>query len=91
LETILAELNNPEKAVRAEALDAVVEFASSNAIPRLREIAAATEDPREKVALLDAAEFLALPSLAERRSKLRQKRAASLTPPATPPAAPDEP
>jgi hypothetical protein len=90
LELILSELTNPERVVRSEALDAVIQFASSNAVPRIREIAATVEDPREKVELIEAADFLARPSLTELRPML-QRRKAERPPSRTPVVPPAEP
>ena len=65
LSTILAELNNSDKEIRKGALEAVIQFADRAAIPRLHEIADRTEDATEKAALLEAIEYLKLPSLTE--------------------------
>jgi hypothetical protein len=65
LATILSELENPEPQIREAALDATVQFGSRDAIPRLRELAARTEDLQTRHAFEQAAEFLTLPSLTE--------------------------
>ena len=65
LNTILAELNNSDKEIRKGALEAVIQFADRAAIARLQEIADRTEDATEKAALLEAIEYLKLPSLTE--------------------------
>jgi hypothetical protein len=65
LKNILAELTNPEKEVRAAAIEAAIQFGSRDAIPVLKAAAGKTTDPAEKKALLDAAEFIALPSMTE--------------------------
>ena len=65
LDMILSELNNGNPEIRQEAVDAAVQFGSRDAIPRLMEAAAQTEDPKEKSAILDAIEFLKLPTLTE--------------------------
>lgn len=65
LNTILSELENPDKEIRKAALEAVIQFGDRSAITRLQEIASRTEDAREKVDILDAIELLQLPSLTE--------------------------
>jgi LAS superfamily LD-carboxypeptidase LdcB len=84
LQTILSELTNSTKAIRQAALEATVQYGSRDAIPKLQEIAAATEDQKEKAAILEAAEFLQLPSLSELGRRLRPKA----KPPARPAPAP---
>ena len=69
LSNILADLNNPEKDIRDAAIEAAKQFGSTNAIPALKAAADATDDPHEKVALLEAAEFLSLPSLTDLRAQ----------------------
>jgi hypothetical protein len=81
---ILAELNNPDKEIRAAALEATRQFGSRDAIPTLVEQANHTEDPREKVALLDAAEWLKLTTLTEYRARMKAKREADLAAGITP-------
>lgn len=63
LSNILADLKSPEKDVRMAAIDATVQFDDTNAVPILRNTATNTEDLDEKVALLKAADFLALPDV----------------------------
>ena len=70
LDTILSELSNGDPEIRQAAVDAAVQFGSHDAIPRLTDAAAQTDDPREKSAILDAIEFLKLPTLTE---ALKQK------------------
>ncbi len=64
-DTIVSELHNPDKAIRAGALEAIVQFGDRSIVPQLRELAAQTEDAGEKAALIDAADYLNLPSLSE--------------------------
>jgi hypothetical protein len=68
---IITALSDENPEIRSAARDAVIQFQSKDAIPYLKDIAAKTEDPREKVAVLDAIEFLELPTLSE---ILRQQR-----------------
>jgi hypothetical protein len=63
LSNILADLSNPEKEIREAAIEAAKQFGSSNAIPTLKAVAANTPDTEEQIALLEAANFLSLPSM----------------------------
>ena len=65
LPPILAGLTNAEKEIRQAAIEATIQFGSPDAIPALKAAAVATSDPQEKEDLLDAADFLALPSLTD--------------------------
>jgi hypothetical protein len=65
LDTIWSELSNTNKEIRAGALAAVVQFGDRSVTQRLRELAAQTEDPAEKAAILAAADHLDLPPLGE--------------------------
>lgn len=70
-EEILAELRNPHPHVRQAALDAIMQFGSRDAIATLNEVAARTEDAREKVNILDVIDFLNLPTAKETRDAQR--------------------
>ena len=63
LSAILADLTHSEKEVREAAIEAAKQFGSSNAIPALKAVAANTTDTGEQIALLEAADFLSLPSI----------------------------
>ena len=63
LSNILADLTNPEKKIREAATDATKQFGSTNAIPALKAAVETTDDPQEKAAYLEAADFLSLPSM----------------------------
>ena len=65
LQVILSELTNSDARIRKAALEATIQFDSADAIPTLKQDATIAQDPVEKQALLDAAKFLALPSIAE--------------------------
>jgi len=85
LQAILSELTNSDKEIRAAAVESTIQFGSRDAIPVLKDLAARTEDPDEKKELLDAAEFLALPTLTEIREqnpkvKIISPRTRSVTP-----------
>jgi HEAT repeat protein len=72
LRTILGGLTSPEPGIRKAALAATRQFGSRDAIPYLQEAAAHTDEPREKVAILDAIEYLKMPSLTELRETARK-------------------
>jgi hypothetical protein len=63
LSNILADLTSPEKEIRDAAIEAAKQFGSTNAIPALKAAAASAQDTEEQIALLEAAQFLSLPSL----------------------------
>ena len=63
LSNILADLTNSEKEIRDAAIEAAKQFGSTNAIPALKAVAANTADTEEQIALLEAANFLSLPSI----------------------------
>jgi hypothetical protein len=65
LDTILAELTNRDPQIRKGALEATIQFGSRDAIPKMMDAAAQTDDPQEKAEIADAIEFLKLPSLTE--------------------------
>jgi hypothetical protein len=73
LNTILSELNNREPRIREAAVQAAIQFGSRDAIPRLTDAATQTDDPHEKAAILDAIEYLKLPSITE---VMQQRKAA---------------
>lgn len=65
-DAILSELkNNPDKTIRAAALEAAIQFGDRSVVPPMQEIAAQTQDPDEKAAILDAIDYINLPSLTE--------------------------
>jgi len=61
LPAILSELNNQDPEIRQAALSAVVQAGNKDAIPALQNQIASADDPREKVAIQDAIDFLQLP------------------------------
>jgi uncharacterized protein YdiU (UPF0061 family) len=69
LQAILSELTNPEMEIRAAAIESTIQFQSRDAIPALADLAARTSNPQEKQALLDAVEFLKLPTMTEIRAQ----------------------
>lgn len=56
-------LTHPNPDVRAAAVDGMVQLGVPSAAAILRKLATKTEDSREKIKLLEAAEFIALPSV----------------------------
>jgi hypothetical protein len=62
LKIILAELNNKDSRVRGSALSAAIQFGSQDAIPALQNEILLTDDPQEKVDLLNAIKYIQLPS-----------------------------
>jgi hypothetical protein len=73
LSNILVDLTNPDKEIRMAAIEGTEQFGSTNAIPILKNLAAHNEDPEEKAALIEAANFIALPSLELVRPTPQQK------------------
>ena len=65
LETLLSEVKNQDEEIREAALDAITQSGNRAAIPGLREAAAQAGNRREKQAILDAIEFMSLPTLTE--------------------------
>jgi hypothetical protein len=65
LSVIVNDLTNSEKEVRLAAIEATKQFGSKDAIPVLQADVAGAQDTDEKIALLEAADFLALPSLTD--------------------------
>jgi hypothetical protein len=64
---ILAALESPEREVRMAAIVAVEQYGGTNAIPTLQRLATGNADVEEKAALEEAARFLSLPNLFDRR------------------------
>jgi hypothetical protein len=61
LSNILSDLTSPEKEIRMAAVEAAKQFESINAIPALKAAAANAADNQEAIAMLEAADWLALP------------------------------
>jgi hypothetical protein len=60
---LLDKVRHREPEVRKAALDGLVQLNDTNAVPGLQEAAALAQDPREKVAILNAIDYLNLPSV----------------------------
>lgn len=65
LGTIASRLEHPDAEVRAAAREAAVHFGNTNIIPSLASALESIKDLREKVAILDAIQYLQLPSGSE--------------------------
>lgn len=63
LSNILGDLTSPEQEIRMAAIEATKQFGDTNAIPVLKGMAANTTDNQEAIAMLQAADFIALPSV----------------------------
>jgi hypothetical protein len=59
---LLDKLSHPEAEVRKAVLDALKQLNDTNAVPGLEKAAESIKDPREKVAVLDAIEYIQMPS-----------------------------
>jgi HEAT repeat protein len=69
LDIILSQINDAELQIREAAVSAAVQFGSRDAIPRLEEALARTDNPKDKATLDKAIEFLKLPTLTEALSQ----------------------
>ena len=63
LSNILADLASPEHEIRLAAIEAAKQFDSTDAIPVLKAMAAQTQDNQDAIAMLQAADFLAIPDI----------------------------
>ena len=61
VDMLLAMLSNREPEVRKSAVQSLVQLNATNAVPGLEQALALTEDPREKIVLMDAINYLKLP------------------------------
>jgi HEAT repeat protein len=62
---IADELKNPDKEIRKAALEALKQANDRSVVPQMQQMADQTDDPGEKQAILDAIDFINLPSLTE--------------------------
>jgi hypothetical protein len=62
---LLAKVTHPEPEVRKAALEALVQLNDTNAVPGLEQAAESIKDPREKMAVRDAIEYLKLPGITD--------------------------
>jgi hypothetical protein len=76
LKRILAELENPEPDIRKAALQATANFGSRDAIPYLESLVATSTDADEKIALIQTAEQLKMPTGSEYFSQKKSAAAA---------------
>jgi len=63
LNHIVADLTSPEKEIREAAIEATKQFGSTNPISALKAAADNAENIEDKIAYLEAASFLSLPSM----------------------------
>jgi hypothetical protein len=63
--TLLSKTTHREPEVRKAALEALVQLNDTNAIPGLEQAVSLIEDPREKVAFMDAVAYLKLPGVTD--------------------------
>jgi hypothetical protein len=81
---LAAFLTHDSAEVRAAALDGLVRLGAKEAAEPLRAAAGKVKDPREAVAMLDAADYLELPPMpASMRSKLKASKASTAPFPAS--------
>ncbi len=64
-ETLLNKTTHHEREVRKASVDALVQLNATNAIPGLEQAISLIEDPREKVAFMDAVAYLKLPGVTD--------------------------
>jgi HEAT repeat protein len=64
-QTIVSELNNPDRFLRQAALEALMQANDRSVIPQMRQMADQTTDSDERKAILDAIDYINLPSLTE--------------------------
>ena len=76
LNAILVEMKNPDKRIRAAALEATIQFDDRSVILKLQEIATQTADPDEKAEILKAIDYIKLPSFTEYMAQQRALKAA---------------
>ena len=62
---IVAELNNPDRAIRQAALEALEQADARSMIPEMRQKADAMTDPDDQQAVMDAIQFIETPSITE--------------------------
>jgi hypothetical protein len=78
LQLIVGAFTNAKVEIRKAAVEAAIQFGSRDAIPFLEDAAEKTDDAREKVDILDAIDFLKLPTLSEVRPLRRQSDSKNL-------------
>jgi hypothetical protein len=79
---LLSKVTHPEFAVRKAALESLVQLNAASAVPGLEQALAMAEDPREKVALMDAIDYLKAPELMQ-DAAVSDPGAGTSSPPAT--------
>jgi hypothetical protein len=84
-------LNDEDEEVRAEALNGMLQMGEAAAAPLLRAAADKARSPREALAMLDAADFLELPSVPVSRLLRKKGDGAKAVPPQSPKGIPGMP
>ena len=87
---IFAALQSTNHLVRMQAIEAAKQLDGPEVVIRLREIAAQLDDPHENVALLDAIDYVSLPSYSDLAIVRRRERQARGLPPTRVAVAPRE-
>lgn len=77
LQEVMASLRSPEPELRVAALEAVINLGSRDAIPYLEQAAVLAETPEEQSNLIEAAEYLKLPTIFEGRAQRKKEREAA--------------
>jgi hypothetical protein len=72
LNNIIGYLASPDKAVRSVAIESTKQFGSADAIPALKAALDSTESIEDKIAYLEAIEFLSLPELEVKPTTLEE-------------------
>jgi hypothetical protein len=65
INALIEKFSNPEAEVRHTALRVVKEMNDTNAVPGLQKAVDSTTDPREKVAIMDAIDYIKMPSITD--------------------------
>lgn len=65
LNTLLSELSNRDPEIRKAALEAIVQFDSLDAIPKLEDAELQADDPYERADIAKAIDFIKLPSITD--------------------------
>lgn len=68
-DVIVLELQNSNKEIRKAALEAAIQFGDRSLTPLLKQLAEQTDDPEEKSSLVEAADYISLPSFSEYRAR----------------------
>ena len=81
INALLEKFSNPEAEVRQTALRVIKEMNDTNAVPGLQKAVAGTTDAREKVAIMDAIDYIKMPTMTDDVPPEMATNLASLTGP----------